>query len=58
MEITREYLEEEIAKVRHHGTVAANIVQQALGAEMALRSLIATLETHSEGPAPSETSED
>ncbi len=58
MEITREYLEDEIAKVRHQGAVAANIVQQALGAEMVLRSLVAALETPPEGTTPSETSED
>ncbi len=51
MVVTREYLEGEIRSVREQGAAAANIVQQALGAEQALLSVIAALETESETSA-------
>ncbi len=44
MDITREYLESEIENVREQGAAAANLVQQAAGAELALQSVIAALE--------------
>ncbi len=44
MDVTREYLEGEIRSVREQGVVAAQLVQQAIGAEMALLSVIAALE--------------
>ena len=48
MEITREYLEGEIVMVREQATAAANVVQQAAGAEMVLRSTLARLEAEEE----------
>ncbi len=44
MDITREYLEGEIESVRRQAVTAANLVQQAIGAELALQSVIAALE--------------
>ncbi len=51
MKITREYLEGEIKNVREQGFSAANLVQQAAGAELALQSVIAALEHESETSA-------
>ena len=48
MEITRELLEGRIQNVREQGVKAANIVQQAVGAELAMRELIAELEAKPE----------
>ncbi len=44
MDITREYLEGEIESIRQQAVVAANLVQQAIGAELALNSVILALE--------------
>ncbi len=44
MEITKEFLEGRINSVREQGAKAANIVQQAIGAELALRETLAELE--------------
>jgi len=44
MEITREFLEAEIASVQEQAAAAANTMQQAVGATLALQSLIVALE--------------
>lgn len=41
MELTREYLERELASIRAQKVNAANVFQQALGAEQQLMSLLA-----------------
>ncbi len=44
MEITKDFLEGRINSVREQGVKAANIVQQAIGAELALREILAEIE--------------
>ncbi len=51
MEITKDFLEGRINSVREQGVKAANIVQQAIGAELALRETLAELEAESETSA-------
>ncbi len=44
MEITKEMLEGRIESVHETGAKAAAIVQQAIGADLTLREILATLE--------------
>jgi hypothetical protein len=48
MEITKEMLEGKIQSVHTQGVRAAEIVQQAIGAEMVMRELLAELEAEKE----------
>ncbi len=48
MKITKVFLEGRINSVREQGVKAANIVQQAIGAELALREVLAEIETEDE----------
>ncbi len=44
MELTKKLLEDRIINVREQGAQAANIVQQAIGAELMLQELVREME--------------